>query len=233
MKPMMIKGQFLKLVITLGIVAAGSGLTACSNNSQTSVQSPTASSPTNDHSSMNHAAMDHSTMHGMGMDLGPADAEYNLRFIDAMIPHHQGAVEMAKQAKEKSKRPEIQKLADQIIKAQDPEIQQMQKWRSAWYPKATAEPIAYNAKTGKSAAMTPEQIQLMMMNQNLGAADGEFDLRFIEAMISHHQGAVTMAKDALKKTKQSEMKTLAQDIIRSQEREIQQMEQWKKAWYKQ
>lgn len=233
MKPMMIKGQFLKLVITLGIVAAGSGLTACSNNSQTSVQSPTASSPTNDHSSMNHAAMDHSTMHGMGMDLGPADAEYNLRFIDAMIPHHQGAVEMAKQAKEKSKRPEIQKLADQIIKAQDPEIQQMQKWRSAWYPKATAEPIAYNAKTGKSAAMTPEQIQLMMMNQNLGAADGEFDLRFIEAMISHHQGAVTMAKDALKKTKQSEMKTLAQDIIRSQEGEIQQMEQWKKAWYKQ
>lgn len=230
---MMIKGQFLKLVITLGIVAAGSGLTACSNNSQTSVQSPTASSPTNDHSSMNHAAMDHSTMHGMGMDLGPADAEYNLRFIDAMIPHHQGAVEMAKQAKEKSKRPEIQKLADQIIKAQDPEIQQMQKWRSAWYPKATAEPIAYNAKTGKSAAMTPEQIQLMMMNQNLGAADGEFDLRFIEAMISHHQGAVTMAKDALKKTKQSEMKTLAQDIIRSQEGEIQQMEQWKKAWYKQ
>ena len=235
---MMLKGQFLKLVVTV-VIAAGSGLTACANNPQTPVQSPTASnttensSPAIDHSSMDHAAMDHSTMHGMGMDLGPADAEYNLRFIDAMIPHHQGAVEMAKQAKEKSKRPEIQKLADDIIKAQDKEIAQMKQWRTAWYPKATAEPVAYNAKTGKSAAMTPDQMQTMMMNQDLGTADAEFDLRFIDAMIRHHQGAVTMAKDALTKTKQPEIKSLAQDIIRSQEGEIQQMQQWKKAWYKQ
>ncbi|CAD5963699.1 hypothetical protein NO108_03706 [Planktothrix rubescens] len=33
--------------------------------------------------------------HSMMMDLGPADAEYDLRFIDGMIPHHQGAIKMA------------------------------------------------------------------------------------------------------------------------------------------
>jgi len=53
------------------------------------------------------------------MELGPADAEFDLRFIDAMTPHHQGAVEMAKEAQQKSKRPEIQKLAADIIQAQD------------------------------------------------------------------------------------------------------------------
>jgi len=57
------------------------------------------------------------------MELGPADAEFDLRFIDAMTPH-QGAVEMAKEAQQKSKRPEIQKLAADIIQAQDKEINQ-------------------------------------------------------------------------------------------------------------
>lgn len=69
----------------------------------------------------------------MSMDLGPADAEFDLRFVDAMIPHHQGAVEMAKEAQQKSKRPEIQKLAADIIQAQDKEIAQIKQWRQAWY----------------------------------------------------------------------------------------------------
>jgi len=46
-----------------------------------------------------HGGINHST----SMELGPADAEFDLRFIDA-IPHHQGAVEMAKEAQQKSKR---------------------------------------------------------------------------------------------------------------------------------
>lgn len=52
------------------------------------------------------------------MDLGHADAEFDLRLIDAMIPHPQGALDMAKEAQQKSKRPEVQKLALDIIKAQ-------------------------------------------------------------------------------------------------------------------
>jgi len=37
--------------------------------------------------------------------------------------------------------------------------------------------------------------------QDLGTADAEFDLRFMNAMIEHHEGAITMAKDALSKSK--------------------------------
>lgn len=92
--------------------------------------------------------------------------------------------------------------------------------------------MAYNAKMGHMMEMSSEQMNSMMMNMDLGAADKEFDLRFINAMTPHHEGAVTMAQDALNKSKRPEVKQLAQDIITSQSVEIEQMKQWKQAWYK-
>ncbi len=185
------------------------------------------------HDGMNHGGMNNGGMnHNMSMDLGPADANFDLRFIDAMTPHHQGATEMAKEAQQKSKRPEIKKLADFIIKAQNQEITQMKQWRQAWYPKAGDKPMAYDASSKQMREMSSEQMQGMMMNMDLGAADNEFDLRFINAMIPHHESAVTMAKDVLNKSKRPEIKKLAQEIINSQNTEISQMKQWRKAWYK-
>jgi len=70
------------------------------------------------------------------------------------------------------------------------------------------------------------------MSMNLGATDDQFDLRLLNAMIPHHEGAVVMANDALNK-KRPEIKKLAQKIIASQKAEIKQMQQWKQAWYKQ
>ena len=67
--------------------------------------------------------------------LGPADAEYDHRFIDMMIPHHEGAILMAKDALQKSQRPEIKKLAEDIIVAQEKEIAQLKAWGEAWYHK--------------------------------------------------------------------------------------------------
>lgn len=234
MKQITLKAKFLGLMVVT-IVASGSLLTACSTNAQNQAQSPNSATTEASHSSqpMDHNQMDHGGMmnHSMGMNLGPADAEFDLRFVDAMIPHHQGAVEMAQEAKQKSKRPEIQKLADDIIKAQDKEIAQMKQWRTAWYPKANTEPVAYNSKMGRSMPMSQDQMKSMMMSMDLGAADADFDLRFIDAMIPHHEGAVVMAQDALSKSKRPEIKQLAQDIVRSQAAEIKQMQQWKQAWY--
>jgi len=50
-----------------------------------------------------------------------------------MIPHHEAAVVIAKDALQKSQRPEIKNLAQEIIKAQDTEINQMKQWRKTWY----------------------------------------------------------------------------------------------------
>ena len=219
------------LALTLSAIASVGGLiTGCTNTaSQNQTQAPEVSATNaNVKQQMNHGS---GMNHSMGMDLGPADANFDLRFIDAMTPHHQGAVEMAKEAQVKSKRPEIKKLADNIIKSQNQEITQMNQWRQAWYPKAGDKPMAYDSQMGHMMEMSSEQTKSMMMSQDLGAADAEFDLRFINAMIPHHEGAVTMAKDVLSKSKRPEIKQLAQEIIKAQNTEIKQMQQWRKSWY--
>lgn len=238
MKRLMFKTRFLGRSFTLvptqvfvGVVALTT-LVACSTpTSQTPVanSAPTAM-PGMDHSQMNHGSMNHGEM---AIDLGSADANFDLRFVDAMIPHHQGAVEMAKEAQQKSKRPEIKKLAADIINAQNQEIGEMKQWRKAWYPQVGSTAMAYDSNKGQMVPMSPEQRNAMMMNMDLGAADDQFDLRLINAMIPHHQGAVTMAQEALGKSQRSEIKNLAQEIIASQKVEISQMEQWRKAWYNQ
>ena len=171
-------------------------------------------------------------MNNMAMDLGSADANFDLRFIDGMKPHHQGAIVMAKEAQQKSQRPEIKKLADEIIMAQTKEITELQTWRKQWYPNASSMPMAHNAKMGHMMEMSKDQMSGMMMSQELGAKDADFDLRFINAMIPHHEGAVTMAQNAATKSTRPEIKKLTQDIISSQQAEIKQMQQWKQAWYK-
>jgi uncharacterized protein (DUF305 family) len=49
-----------------------------------------------------------------------------------MIPHHDGAVIMTKEALQKSQRAEIKRLAEAIIRDQQREIKQMKDWRKAW-----------------------------------------------------------------------------------------------------
>jgi uncharacterized protein (DUF305 family) len=79
--------------------------------------------------------------------------------------------------------------------------------------------------------MTGEMAAAMRMDVDLGPADGDFDRRFIDAMVPHHQGALTMAADLQAKTQRPELKALAADIIASQTQEIDQMQTWRQAWY--
>jgi uncharacterized protein (DUF305 family) len=76
---------------------------------------------------------------GMAMDMGPmevpeiAGQAFDQRFIDAMIPHHEGAIAMAQDAQQNAERQEIKDLAARIIAAQEAEIAQMREWRQAWF----------------------------------------------------------------------------------------------------
>ncbi len=58
---------------------------------------------------------------------------FDKAFIDAMIPHHESAIAMSRHALKQAKRPEIKKLAREISSSQQKEIDQMKRWRTAWY----------------------------------------------------------------------------------------------------
>lgn len=237
MKSISLKISFTALTLTCATALTTGVLSACSKAPSNQTQTPniTAATPASSKQDMAQGGMGGmgGMDHSMSMDLGPADANYDLRFIDGMSVHHQGAVNMAQDVLKQSKRPEMKKLATNIIAAQKREINQMKEWRKTWYPKADNTPMAYHAQMGHMMAMTPEQMQSMMMTMDLGAADDQFDLRFLNAMIPHHEGALVMAQDALKKSKRPEMNKLSEEILTSQKKEILQMKEWRKTWYKQ
>ncbi len=217
------------IAVTTGTIGFGSLAIANLTNHPKSTSTIAQNGGMN-HGGMNHDGMKKGSMMNHSMDVGPADANYDLRFLDSMIPHHQGALVMAEEVLQKSKRPELIKLAKGILADQKQEIAQMKLWRKQWYPKASATPIMWHSAMNHEMAMTPQHKQSMMMSMSLGKADAGFDVRFLDAMIPHHQGAVTMGQDLLKKSKRPEMKKLAQSIIKSQQAEIAQMTQWQKQW---
>ena len=70
-----------------------------------------------------------------------------------------------------------------------------------------------------------------MMSGLTGLRGDAFDKAFLSQMIIHHEGAVVMAEAALRDAKHSELKSMAEDIISAQTREIEQMRNWRKTWY--
>lgn len=95
------------------------------------------SSKSTDHSSM--------TMDEMAASLkGKTGDEFDKAFISEMILHHQGAIDMAKLAKENTKHEEIKTLANAILSAQSQEIDKMQTWQTDWGYKDTPTMMMHN-----------------------------------------------------------------------------------------
>lgn len=217
------------LVVAATIAAAA--LAAC-NQTASNGNSPmnhggmsNGSANSMNHNSMpmnsNMAGMDHSSMQSSP---NAASAPYDLQFIDTMSAHHKSAIDMAKLAATNADNAELKKFAEQIIADQNREIGQMKDWREKWF---SAKPSAMNMEM--PGMMDSMKMDMSKLSSSKGKA---FDLAFIEMMISHHNGAVTMAKEALTKAERPEIKTLANTIIKAQEAEVKMMNGWKEKWSK-
>ncbi|WP_137991890.1 DUF305 domain-containing protein [Streptomyces vilmorinianum] len=138
----------------------------------------------------------------------------DVAFAQAMIPHHQQALEMAKLADGRAEDADIKKIVVDIEKAQDPEIQKMKSWLSGW-----GKPESAGHGGHDMAGMMSEQDM-----KDLAAAKGKaFDKKFAELMIAHHDGAVQMAQAEQKDGRNEAAKQLADDVVRTQTAEIDQL----------
>ena len=150
-------------------------------------------------------------------------------FIEQMIPHHDGAVAMAKLALEKSKRSEIKTLANAIIEGQTKEITDMTGWYKSWFgkdvPKGNMGMMGGGMMSGSGMHMGGQEDM-----KSLETAT-DFDKAFLEAMVPHHQLALMMVQMLASGTNRPEMIQLAKNITASQSKEIKDMQGWYAEWY--
>lgn len=144
------------------------------------------------------------------------------RFIDAMAPHHQGAVEMAKVALDNAEHQELQQLARDIVTGQQAEIEQMSAIKERLFGSSEV-----------PMEMSSEEMEMMGMMEDPGqlANEDPFDRAFIDEMTPHHESAIQMARVAQESTEDPEIRELARGIVEAQEAEIEQMTAWREEWY--
>jgi uncharacterized protein (DUF305 family) len=176
---------------------------------------------------MNHDQMGHGSMGmgsgGMARQMVMENGKYSdERFIDAMVPHHQGAIAMAEVALKNAQHAEIKDLSRNIVSTQQAEIEELKSIKKEEF-----------GTSNVPMEMSQEQMQgmgMMMDPQELARSE-PFDRAFIDAMIPHHQSAIEMAKVAYEKSENPRIKKLAENIVSAQQAEIEQMKRWREQWY--
>jgi uncharacterized protein (DUF305 family) len=169
---------------------------------------------------------------------------FDQQFIDMMVPHHEGAVEMARIAEQRSQRPEIRQMAADILRTQASEIEQLRGWRRAWFGSDQTPPMSKmpmvdgmkmpaeggHAKHGRSGSSS-QTMEMAADVEKLRSAPEPFDRAFIDAMIPHHQDAIEASKAASSRAQRDEIKALARAITEAQQREVDALRQWRQAWF--
>jgi uncharacterized protein (DUF305 family) len=123
-----------------------------------------------------------------------ADTSYSaadVRFMQDMIPHHHQALEMAELVDDRTNRSEIVDVAGRINKSQQDEIEFMQQWlgeRGEDVPDPE-DHAAMRMEHAMAGMATPEQMAALAASKGT-----DFDRMFLELMIPHHEGAVTMVQ---------------------------------------
>jgi len=150
---------------------------------------------------------------GCGDGSGGATASGNgadRAFVADMVPHHASAVEMAQVAQERGESRFVRELAAEIVRTQNEEIEVMRR-EDRDLEQAGVQPGDLGVE---------DHMKGMDMDASALETASPFDRAFLEMMIPHHQGAVTMAQAELEQGEDPELKALAQDIVAAQEREI-------------
>lgn len=165
---------------------------------------------------------------GMPMgDLPDGVNQADAMFTMMMIPHHEQAIEMSELVLGRDDiDPEIVDLAEQIIAAQDPEIELMEDWLDDWGLPSMGGAMGggHGGGHGGDGGDGGDGPGGMMSDDDLEAiedAEGdEAERLYLEGMIEHHEGAIDMAQDVLDDGESTDVAELAETIIETQQVEI-------------
>ena len=157
---------------------------------------------------------------GADHEPGHAGNDVDAAFLGDMIPHHEGAVEMAQIARQRAEHEEVRALADDIIASQRKEVETMESMKET-----------VGDAPGDGHMSGDEHARGMDMDPAELSGARPFDREFLDMMIPHHQGAVMMSWEVIANGENPKLQTLAREMITAQEREIDQMREWRTKWY--
>lgn len=145
-----------------------------------------------------------------------SDSDADIMFARMMIPHHEQAIELADLALKPAAAASdaVRNLATRIKANQDPEIEFMTSWLADGGHSLTADD-GMDHSSMMSGMLSLEDLDAL---RTMTGTD--FDRAWIEAMIAHHEGAITMAQAVLDDGSDSDIATLATTIIETQTSEI-------------
>lgn len=148
-----------------------------------------------------------------GEDDTPNSADVS--YARMMIEHHTQALEITELAPDRAESSKVKALADRISAAQGPEIAAMKAWLKEHGKAETSDDHEHAAMPGMA---TEPQLK------KLRAAQGKaFDQLFLTLMITHHEGAITMATDVKAQGNNIRIEEMADDVVAQQTSEINRM----------
>ena len=161
-------------------------------------------------------------------DTGLKHTRADVLFMQGMITHHAQALEMARLVPTRSKLETLHRLAERIDVSQKDEIRLIQRWlgdRKESAPNPDSSHRSHDA-AGTGDTLMPGMLSAEEMGQLAAARDTEFDRRFLELMIRHHEGALTMVAKLFGSPgagQESEIFRFASDVDADQRAEIRRM----------
>jgi uncharacterized protein (DUF305 family) len=152
----------------------------------------------------------------------------DVTFVQGMIPHHRGALEMAQMADGRAEDPRVVDLANRIEAAQEPEIETMTGWLEEWGESVPEESDSSMGGMDHGSTDMGDMDMEGMSAEDMAALEAasgpEFDRMWLEMMIVHHRGAVEMAQTEIAEGSNADAVALAEEIASSQAAEIEEME---------